>query len=62
MPRNTRAEFGVAYGLIAGAGLGVLLLALTGSVWWIVFLPSLGLLLGLLVAGVPNRTSHHQRQ
>ena len=62
MPRNTRAEFGLAYGMIAGGGAAVVMLALTGSVWWIVFLPAVGLLVGLLVAGAPGRGSGPPRE
>lgn len=47
-----RVDLGVAYGLIAGAALGSLLMALTGDVMWVSIGPGLGLLLGLAVAGL----------
>lgn len=47
-----RVDLGVAYGLIAGAGVGSLLMALTGDVMWVSIGPSLGLLIGLAVASL----------
>ena len=45
---RTFAELALAYGLITGAALGAVMMALTGSVWWVIFTPSAGLLVGLL--------------
>lgn len=47
-----RADLGVAYGLIAGAALGSLLMALTGDVLWVSIGPGAGLMVGLAVAGL----------
>jgi hypothetical protein len=41
----------VAYGLVAGAALGTLLLALTGSATWLAAMAGVGLLVGVLVGG-----------
>lgn len=55
--RNRTAELGLAYGLIIGALLGALLLAFTGWVMWIAFLPGTGLLVGLIASEVARRSS-----
>lgn len=55
--RNTRIELWLAYGLIAGAAAGTLLLAFTGSVWGIVVLPGVGLLVGLAISNMRHRST-----
>ena len=47
------------YGLVAGSGVGVVLLALTGSVMWIVALPGAGLLVGLLAGSWRDHQSRN---
>lgn len=42
----------VAYGLVAGAALGVMLLAFTGDVLWISMGGGLGLVVGSVVGGL----------
>ena len=44
-----------ALGLIAGAGLGILIFALTGNVMWTVYAAAAGTLIGAVVAS--NRSS-----
>lgn len=61
---HTRIELGAAYGLIAGAALGSLVLALTGDVLWLSISPAFGLILGLAVASLssPWKTLQNRRQ
>ena len=53
----TRAATWPGFGLVAGAGIGVVLMALTGSVMWIVFLGAAGLLLGLAAGSLRDAGS-----
>lgn len=57
-----RADLGVAYGLIAGAALGSLLMVLTGDVLWVSIGPGAGLLAGLAVAGLVARRGDPDRE
>lgn len=54
---NTRAATWPGHGLIAGAGIGVVLMALTGSALWIVFLGAAGLLVGLVAGSLRDAGS-----
>lgn len=63
MRRDSSAtEVWPGYGLIAGAAIGVLLLALTGWVLWLAFLPAFGLVVGAITGQVlDDRTGRHDR-
>lgn len=56
---GVRADYGVAYGLIAGAALGSLLMALTGEVMWVIFMPGIGLIVGSAVVAMRSRRGDH---
>ncbi len=58
---NTHAATWPGYGLIAGGGIGAVLMALTGSVMWIVFLPAAGLLVGLIAGSLRDAGSTHDQ-
>lgn len=54
-------DLGVAYGLIAGGGVGTMLFALTTEVMWIWIGPGVGLLVGLLIASVLAQRDREQQ-
>ncbi len=51
-PRGLRVDLGAAWGLIAGAALGSVLMALTGELFWVIVGPGAGLAIGLLAVGL----------
>lgn len=54
-PTGMRVDLGVAWGLIAGAAVGSILMALTGDVMWVSIGPGIGLAVGLAVVGLLSR-------
>lgn len=57
---TTHVPSWLAFGLIAGGGLGTVLFALTGTVMWIAVMPGVGLLLGLLLGSWRDHLSSDQ--
>lgn len=58
---TTHAATWMGYGLIAGGAVGSVLMALTGSVMWIVFPPTAGLLIGLVAGSWRDAASTHDQ-
>lgn len=55
--QHTETELWMSYGIIAGGGIGALMLGITGSALWIVFGPGVGLLVGLIVGNLRDLRS-----
>jgi len=61
MPSSrTRTQLWLASGLVTGAAFGTVMLALTGSIWWVVYLPPVGLMAGLIAGS--SRTWHEKER
>lgn len=58
---GTRLALGVAYGLVAGAAVGSILLALTGELMWLSIAPGIGLIVGLAVPSLADRSTEDGR-
>jgi len=57
---RTRTQLWLAYGLVTGVASGTVMLASTGSIWWVVYLPPILLMAGLTAGS--SRTWHEKER
>ena len=60
-PRVTPAQAGMMYGIVAGAGIGSVMFALSGDVLWLV-LAGVGVALGLGIGAAVEQSGRRGRQ